>query len=111
MTSEAEPHEARERFETLATRFLSDPSVGEGTGFGAMLGLRVDGRIFAMLVKDELVVKLPRARVDELEGSGIGARFDPGHGRPMKEWATVPVSHMGDWEQLATEALTFVGRR
>lgn len=51
-----------------------------GTGFGRSEGLRVSGRIFAMLVKGELVVKLPKGRVDELTASGVGHRSDPGHG-------------------------------
>jgi hypothetical protein len=34
-----------------------------------------------MLVKEELVVKLPRPRVDELVAAGRGARFEPGLGR------------------------------
>jgi hypothetical protein len=61
-----------------------------------------------MLVKDELVVKISKARVDQLVEAGTGARFDPGHGRLMKEWATIPVRGGGDWEQLADEALEFV---
>jgi TfoX/Sxy family transcriptional regulator of competence genes len=43
-------------------------------------GLKVGGKVFAMSVKNELVVKLPRERVDELVAAGAGSRFDPGHG-------------------------------
>ena len=82
-----------------------------GTGFGSAPGLRVSGKIFAMLVHDALVVKLPRARVDELVSSGIGERFDPGHGRIMKEWVAVSAESAADWIELATDALAFVGRR
>ncbi len=71
-------------------------------------GLRVGTKIFAMLVRGELVVKLARGRVDDLITSGTGTRFDPGHGRPMKEWASVPAEHAATWEQLASEALEFV---
>jgi hypothetical protein len=39
--------------------------------------LNVNGKIFAMLVKDNLVVKLPRQRVDELVGARKGGFFDP----------------------------------
>ena len=101
--------EAHQRFDQLAAVFLADPAVEQGTGFGAAPGLRIGGKIFAMLVKGELVVKLPRDRVDELIAAGDCARFDPGHGRLMKEWASVPPGSAEDWERLAGEALRFVG--
>ena len=100
-----------ERFERLAERFRSDARVSEGTGFGASPGLRVGGKIFAMLAHGELVVKLPRARVDELVAAGAGERFDPGHGRVMKEWIAVPDAAGADWEALAGEGFEYVGRR
>jgi hypothetical protein len=61
-----------------------------------------------MLVRDELVVKLSKDRVDQLVASGTGVRFDPGHGRLMKEWVSVPARHGRDWDHLASEALQFV---
>jgi TfoX/Sxy family transcriptional regulator of competence genes len=76
-----------------------------------MPGLRVKGKVFAMLAKGELVVKLPKERVDELVASGAGTQFDPGRGRLMKEWASVPEDSAEDWERLAREALQFVGSR
>lgn len=39
-----------------------------------------------MFVGGQLVVKLPKARVDALVGAGEGARFDGNKGTPMKEW-------------------------
>jgi TfoX/Sxy family transcriptional regulator of competence genes len=72
-------------------------------------GLKVGTKVFAMLVKGELVVKLPKHRVAQLVASGDGAPFDPGHGRLMKEWVTSPLRNFGGWEQLADEALQFVG--
>jgi hypothetical protein len=102
---------AEERFEQLAAGFHADPEITEGTGFGSAPGLRVKGKIFAMLVKGELVVKLPKGRVDELVASGAAAQFDPGHGRLMKEWASVAPESSEDWERLAGEALQFVGSR
>jgi YjbR len=102
---------AEERFEQLAAGFLADPEVTEGTGFGSAPGLRINGKIFAMLVKDHLVVKLPKDRVDELVAAGAGTQFDPGHGRLMKEWASVARDSSEDWERLAGEALKFVGKR
>ena len=75
----------------------------------ASLGLRVGGKIFAMLVRGDLVVKLPRARVDALVAAGQGQAFDPRRdGRLMKEWLVF----RGDdpsWLDLAREAHAFVG--
>lgn len=111
MTREAETVDPEQRFLDLTVRFLAYPAVSQGTGFGSTPGLRVGGKIFAMLAKSELVVKLPKARVDQLVDSGAGARFDPGHGRLMKEWVTIPLGPDADWAQLAAEALAFVDRR
>src|SRR5204863_6980170 len=97
----------------LVRRFKDDPVVtpppasGKGGKFGAD-ALKVDGKIFAMLSRGELVLKLPRSRVDELVASGGGGRFDPGHGRVMKEWVTIAPSHARTWPELADEARSFV---
>jgi hypothetical protein len=101
--------DAERRFERLAQRFLSDPAVSRGTGFGSNPGLRVRGKIFAMLARGELVLKLPKEEVDELVASGAGVRFDAGKGRPMKEWVVVSARASRSWGTLAQRALTFVG--
>jgi hypothetical protein len=100
---------AEQRFDQLAVQFLADPTVTPGTGFGSSPGLRTAGKIFAMLANSELVVKLPKARVGQLVAAGTGRRFDPGHGRLMKEWATVALESSESWERLAAEAFEFVG--
>ena len=84
---------------------LSVPSGGRGFGSEA---LKVNRKIFAMLVSGRLVVKLPRARVTELVETGRGQHFDSGKGTPMKEWVTLT----GDEAQcraLLVEAQAFVG--
>jgi hypothetical protein len=96
------------RFAELTHRFLDQPSVAVGTGFGASRGLRVGGRIFAIFGESSLTVKLPKRRVDELIEAGIGTRFDPGRGRFMREWVTVSARDVADWESLGEEALAFV---
>ena len=45
----AAEQEAQELFERIAERYLEQPGVSRGTGFGSSAGLRVGGRIFAML--------------------------------------------------------------
>jgi hypothetical protein len=77
--------EAERSFNDITTRFLAAPAVAQGTGFGSSPGLNMRGKIFAMLVWGELVVKLPKQRVDQLVDSNTGTRFERGQGRPLKE--------------------------
>jgi hypothetical protein len=100
--------EAQRRFEQVSGRFLAERDVTQGTGFGTAPGLRASGKIFAMLVNGELVVKLPKDRVEGLVAAGAGAQFDPGHGRLMKEWASVPAESPEDWDGLVEQAFRFV---
>ena len=87
-------------------------TVGAGKkGFGSS-ALQVHGKIFAMLSsKEQFVVKLPRERVDALVESAAGVRFDPGHGRVMKEWAVIDPASKDTWLALAREAMAFVGSK
>ena len=70
-------------------------------------GLKVNGKIFAMFGRRQFVTKLPKERVDALVSVGDGKRFDPGHGRLMKEWFVVR-DGKADWVELAKEAYDFV---
>lgn len=83
-------------------------SINEGKGFGSSGQLKVNGRIFAMLVRGELVLKLPRERVDELVGERHGVHFDAGKGKPMREWFVLSPTSRQSWATLAQEALDFV---
>jgi hypothetical protein len=71
-------------------------------------GLKVGGKIFAMVSRERFVVKLPRARVDALVAAGQGEPFTSG-GRVMKEWLVVTAPRLS-WLKLAREALAFVGQ-
>jgi len=96
-------------FRRLMQRLLQERGVHQGTGFGSNPGLRVGTKIFAMLARDGLVVRLPKARVDALVASGAGTRFDPRRdGRLMKEWVVVSVERRRLWGGLTDEALAFV---
>ena len=98
-------------WEPIAKHQLTGRDVTTGTGFGTNPGLRVSGKIFAMLVRGELVVKLPKDRVDDLVDTGVARRFDAGKGRPMKEWASVPANASRRWNALVEEARSFVAGR
>jgi hypothetical protein len=88
-------------FDDLAQRFLGEPGVSEGKMFG-MPVLKAGGKVFAGDWNGDLVVKLPRERVDALVAAGEGREFAPMAGRVMKEWVLV------EDDDLAGEALAFV---
>ncbi len=98
-----------ERYEDLVDELLGTDGVtppGGGGGFGRS-ALRFQGKIFAMLVRGRLVLKLPRRRVDELVEAGDGVRFDANKGTPMKEWLSLDPESGLAWPSLAREALDF----
>ncbi len=98
-----------ERFEELVGELLGCPGVtppSGGSGFGRS-ALRWETKIFAMLVRGRLVVKLPAARVDALVADGDGLRFDANKGTPMREWLSLHPESGLAWLPLAREALDF----
>lgn len=99
----------RERYEDLVDELMGIDGVTPprgGGGFGRS-ALRYEGKIFAMLVRGRLVLKLPAGRVAALIRSGNGAAFDANKGTPLREWLSLdPESELG-WLTLATEALDF----
>lgn len=102
------------RYSELVARFTAMngvTSITEGKGFGSSGQLKVKGRIFAMLVRGDLVLKLPRARVEELVVQRHGVHFDAGKGKPMKEWFVLSPTSRKPWSPLAQEALDFVRRQ
>jgi hypothetical protein len=99
--------EKERAFAAIADRLRTEPDIDEGTGFGKNPGLRVNRKIFAMLVRDELVLKLPASRCAQLVAAGRARPFDAGKAHPMKEWVTVPGTP-DTWPTLADEALVFV---
>lgn len=60
-----------------------------------------------MLVRGELVLKLPGDRVDALVDAGDGERFDAGKGRPLREWLALSPTSRKSWLALAKEAIAF----
>ncbi len=99
----------RERYEDLVDALMGIDGVTPprgGTGFGRS-ALRYDGKIFAMLVRGRLVLKLPAGRVTALTRSGHGAAFDANKGTPMREWFSVDPASDLNWPALAFEALDF----
>ncbi len=102
-----------ERYEDLVDELVGAAGVTPprgGGGFGRS-ALRFQGKIFAMLVRGRLVVKLPAGRVDALVVAGEGVRFDANKGTPMREWLSLHPDSAQDWPALAREALEFARSR
>jgi TfoX/Sxy family transcriptional regulator of competence genes len=104
------PPTPQARYAALAREFTgeSDVVLSDRKGFGSS-ALCIGGKIFATLVRDRLLVKLPRQRVDDLVASGDGERLETGDGRAMKEWLSLDPASSVEWLPLAREALAFVG--
>ena len=103
------------RYSAVVDELLKCADVTKGSpskkGFGSE-ALQLKGKIFAMLSSQRhFVVKLPRDRVDGLVAAGRGSRFDPGHGRLMKEWFVCGPGLERDWIALAREALSYRATR
>jgi len=98
-----------QRFEDLVGEFNDTDGVTlprGGGGFGRS-ALRYRGKIFAMFVRGDLVVKLPEERVDELVGAGYGDRFTANKSTPMREWFAAGAQCPVTWSALAADALNF----
>ena len=99
-------------FESLCEEYSGVDAVtvpDGGSGFGSN-AIKINKSIFAMLVNDRIVVKLPAARVAELISSGNGVPFDAGKGKPMKEWVGLTVDD-ATCRELVAEAKAYVGKR
>ena len=97
------------RFEDVVDGLVGRPGVTPprgGSGFGRS-ALRWENKIFAMLVRGRLVLKLPADRVDTLVRAGDGVHFDANKGTPMKEWFSLDPESGLAWLALAQEALDF----
>ena len=99
-----------ETFWVLADRWIAAEKVDEGTMMGHhCLRARPHGGFVATVEKSsgDLIVKLPRPRVDDLIGEGSGRPFAPA-GKVFREWVAIPTEHEELWEQLLEESVAFV---
>ena len=99
---------AQDLFDEAADRLVAGGKQIAPTRMFGSNGMKVADKTFAMFVKGFLVVKLPADRVDELIVRGVGKRFDPGHGRLMKEWVSLEPDTVDATVAYMQEAATFV---
>ena len=95
---------ADDRWQALVASAEGGP-VTEGTMFGSK-GLRTGTKFFAVWWHEQLVVKLPPARLDELVAAGHGQPFEPMEGRRMNGWLVLGDS--APWPPLVDEARAWV---
>jgi hypothetical protein len=95
-------------FHEISAEALGRPEVATGTMMGFPC-LRVSGAFFASCDhrSGDLVVKLPRHRVEELVATGVGKPFAPA-GRTFREWVLIDDRDEARWAALIDEALEFV---
>jgi TfoX/Sxy family transcriptional regulator of competence genes len=95
---------ADDRWRELVETTTGGP-VTEGTMFGSK-GLRTGKKFFAIWWHEQLVVKLPPARLEELVGAGEAQPFEPMEGRRMNGWLVL--AETADRPSLVEEARAFV---
>ena len=79
--------------------------VTAGKMFGSA-GLRTGTKFFAIWWHEQLVVKLPAARLTELVDAAQAQPFEPMEGRRMNGW--IVLGEDVDWAPLTEEARAFV---
>jgi hypothetical protein len=90
-------------YEEVKTHFSRENDVIVLSGRGAQ-GIKRGGKLFVMFMKGDIIVKLPAERVTEIISMGEGASYDPGTGKPMKNWVLIPVSRKDLWIKYIEEA-------
>jgi hypothetical protein len=73
--------------------------------------LQVNRKMFAHTADGRLILKLPAKRVAELVAAGVGASYDAGTGKPLKEWISLQASDGDRWLPLAREAMAFIASK
>jgi hypothetical protein len=112
MTKRGEPDQATSKalFDELAADHLGRPGVTIGPAMRNE-GLKVDGKLYAMVVRGRLVVKLPATQAAEMTDAGDAIPFEPRPGRLMREWVMVDPpasSDVGGWRRLIEDAGEYV---
>ena len=95
-------------FTRVSATVLGRRDVATGTMMGFPC-LRVAGAFFASCDHrtGDLIVKLPRERVEQLIAAGTGKPFAPA-GRTFREWVLIDDRDPDRWTELIDEALAFV---
>ena len=96
----------RKLYDEVADR-LADEGVTRGSMFG-MPCLKTGRKVLAGVWGDAMNFKLPPDALAEALALPGAEQFDPGMGRPMKEWVVVPADQSKHWAGLAERSLAYV---
>lgn len=95
-----------ELFWDCAAELYNVDGVTESTIFGFKC-LRVDNQFVGMPANNQLWVKLPEERVNQLIETGIGVECRP-NGRTFREWVSIEKVDEELWLELLNESIDFV---
>ncbi len=97
---------AHQLFDELAAEYLGRPGIFYGRIWHNE-GLKINSKVFAVIVRGALVVKIPAADAARLIEGGQGVAFEPRPGRPAKEWVVVESADRARWRQLIADAFDY----
>ncbi len=98
-------------FESVCRRLLETHPADERGRMLSSGGLKTAGKFYAFATRDDLIVKLPAARVRELIATGEGQPCSPGGRSPTKEWVCLAPPGEEACAAYVLEARTFVAAR
>ena len=105
------PHYLPEHKTAVDALLLGMPGISTGQMFGHP-SYKIAGKMFAALMEEGIILKLPQATINDLLTRGNVSSFAPG-GTPMRLWVLIEVSDPAGYAQYVDycqEALEFVAR-
>src|SRR5436853_1696870 len=99
--------DSQKKYDALVNDLTTQPNVVRANMFG-MPSVKVNGNSFLGFYDGQLICKLAKADLAaalKLNGAQL---FDPMGGRPMKEWAQIPIAHSAKWKSFALAAQKYV---
>jgi hypothetical protein len=102
------PSTPRAEYDNVVNEMVASSPSKSSKMFGMPCLKNELGKAYAGFYQEAMVFKLTSpAHAEALALSGAQL-FDPGMGRPMKEWVVVPADHAARWLNLAKAAMKYV---
>jgi hypothetical protein len=100
--------DAQEEYDNLVTDMEASGEAKASKMFGMPCLMNEKGKAFAGFFNGFVTFKLPEDTVKGWLKNKGAKNFDPGSGRPMKEWLQLPADYAEYWPEIAKEALEYV---